>query len=89
MTGHDDETRLLESLEAAMHSARNLELRDLEHILKMAVLELLHHHVNSGGQAERDGAGDGGEGRIGPNDPGKDGHGGESGSDASGRRDGG
>jgi hypothetical protein len=48
MTRQDDEARLLQSLETAMQAARALDLRDLEHILKMAALELLHQHVQAG-----------------------------------------
>lgn len=42
MTGmnNDEESKLLTNLEGAMESARNLELYDLQLILKMATLEL-------------------------------------------------
>lgn len=42
MTGmnNDEESKLLTNLEGAMQSARNLGLRDLQLILKMATLEL-------------------------------------------------
>ncbi len=42
----DEESNLLTNLEGAMQSARNLGLRDLELILKMAVLEVLNYHAS-------------------------------------------
>lgn len=47
-TERDDETRLLDSLESAMQAARNLGMRDMEQILRMAVLELLNYHASQG-----------------------------------------
>lgn len=46
MNDGDEESRLLTNLEGAMQSARRLGLRDLELILKMAVLELLNLHAS-------------------------------------------
>jgi hypothetical protein len=40
----DEEGKLLKNLEGAMNSARRLQLRDLELILRMAVLELANCH---------------------------------------------
>jgi hypothetical protein len=44
----DEEAKLLEHLEGAMNSARKLKLRDMELILRMAVLELANYHKNNG-----------------------------------------
>jgi hypothetical protein len=52
MTDNEDVSRLLESLEQAIQAARNLEFRDLESILKMAVLELLNIHASQGPKPE-------------------------------------
>lgn len=41
-----EETKLLNNLEGAIHSARSLALRDLEHILRMAVLEFANYQAN-------------------------------------------
>jgi hypothetical protein len=41
----DDQDQLLGSLEEAINSARRLKMRDLEYILKMAVMEVLRHQA--------------------------------------------
>jgi hypothetical protein len=42
---NDEESKLLQNLEEAVRSARSLALRDLELILKMAVLELWNNYA--------------------------------------------